>query len=273
MKNAENIPMSGQDRNYDFVFDIFDFLELEGNIKIDAFVSFDEYDIKYKVNGFINVEGYKKNLLFMKKCRINDLKNFLTSFTKHEQNEILERLKLKLIKIRDKILVNGQCIDENGEIVSINRFVNCRDTSGFFNNYKNIIEYSRVWEEVYDEIYKEIDELTDNIISGRSEDSSPNGDENNVKLKTYLNVSQLAFLFQTLLGNKLVDDSNKKNLARFIAYNFSTNDKDIHKDVNIEQRIEYIYNQFTSLNKNTVNYWDEKYLNFRQYTQDLLRKF
>ena len=96
--------------------------------------------------------------------------------------------------------------------------------------------------------------------------------ENEEKLRTFMNVSQTAFWHLTLMVHNLIDGSNKMNVARFIAYNHLTNDKDLHKEVNLEKRVDYIYNQFTNLNKNTVEFWDKMFLNFRQYTQELLRK-
>ena len=141
--------------------------------------------------------------------------------------------------------------------------------------YKHLIndlrDYTGAW---INTVNKSIDDVDELIKENKSlQQPAIKEEANNYKLKTNLNLSQVAFLFQAIFDDNLISDSNKKNLARFIAFNVSVNDKVENKEINIEHRIEYIYNSFSSPNKNTIDYWDEKFLHFRQYTQNLLKSF
>jgi hypothetical protein len=66
LKKAGEITESSHERKHDFIFDIFDFLEQEGKIKIETIINNDEKGVTITINRFINETGYKKNLLFLK---------------------------------------------------------------------------------------------------------------------------------------------------------------------------------------------------------------
>lgn len=254
------------------------------------------------INDCNHTDIFKNKLFFIKKEIFDKLTNTLKCITIAEKIDFLKFVKLNLQEF-DFYTIKKDTNDQysyqtfryckyididNGQIWDAIR--DYCDYKGLFkdgereeedifweigsiitNLLRNIEKFNIVWVETIQEIKDDIQELINNYKKVNLIEPDIIPDERNLKLKTKLNISQLSFLFRTLYEYKLVDDSNKKALARFIAANFLADEDNKSKIVNLEQRIEYIYNQFTDFNKNSVNFWDEKYLNFRQYTQKLLK--
>ena len=105
MKNRENIEERGHGGNHDFVYEMFEFMNKMSKFEIKSITNEDEKGATFKVNGFDDEAGYKKNLVIKKEKVINQLKDYLVFYPLQEQLEILEKLKFKLVLLWENAIV------------------------------------------------------------------------------------------------------------------------------------------------------------------------
>ena len=225
MKKAENKLNPSNDYVQNLIFNSLNFLEEEGKIKIDTIFKHGiSGGIFIRVNGFIKPSNYKNYFINLKNSVMMELKEYLNLLPISVSKERLEIFKIVLNKIKAKTIIREDHIDNEGNIITINKFMKVDDKLGYFKDYQNQIEYIQIWTDIYYEVYNEIESMLNEIKARERSILSQTINENNNSYE-WKNLARdgckITKLFNELKRKRFIDKESNINNFKAIFNKFA----------------------------------------------------